>query len=106
MKYIIDIEDQPVDGLYKAKNFKTLVFDEYGLSRLEQVPEPEPVEPILVGDEVASNVGSTVFVVTHIEDDICGIDFGGNIHAYLPEEIHRTGRRFKVLLEFEGGDAA
>ena len=39
MKYIIDIEDTPVDGLYRAKAFKTLVFDQYGLDRLERVPE-------------------------------------------------------------------
>ena len=41
MKYIIDIEDKAVDGLYKAKNFKTLVFDEYGLSRLEKYEEED-----------------------------------------------------------------
>ena len=107
MKYIIDIEDTPKDGLYKATNFKTLVFDEYGLSRLEKVPEPEPEEPILVGDEVASDVGHTIFVVTYVgNNEVCGIDFGGNIHAYMPDEVHRTGRQFKVLLEFEGGDVA
>lgn len=33
-KYIIDIEDEPVNGLYKAKNFNTLMFDEEGLERL------------------------------------------------------------------------
>ena len=38
-KYIIEIEDKLVGGLYKAKAFRTLVFDEEGLSRLEKVEE-------------------------------------------------------------------
>lgn len=33
-KYIIEIEDEPVNGLYKAKAFNTLVFDREGLNRL------------------------------------------------------------------------
>lgn len=41
MKYIIEIEDEPVNGLYKAKDFNTLVFDEEGLKRLTQYQEPE-----------------------------------------------------------------
>ena len=38
-KYIIDIEDKPVGGLYKAKAFRTLVFDAEGLSRLEKIED-------------------------------------------------------------------
>lgn len=38
-KYIIDIEDKPVGGLYKAKGFRTLVFDAEGLSRLEKIED-------------------------------------------------------------------
>jgi len=34
MKYIIDIDDEPVEGLYKAKGFNSLVFDKNGLDRL------------------------------------------------------------------------
>lgn len=40
-KYIIEIEDEPVNGLYKAKNFNTLVFDAEGLKRLDRYQEPE-----------------------------------------------------------------
>lgn len=41
MKYIIEIEDKPINGtdLYKAKEFKTLVFDRYGLNHLEALRE-------------------------------------------------------------------
>ena len=38
-KYIIEIEDKPVGGLYKAKGFRTLVFDAEGLSRLEKIED-------------------------------------------------------------------
>lgn len=38
MKYLIEIEDEPIaEGLWKAKNFKSLVFDEYGLSMLQKL---------------------------------------------------------------------
>ena len=40
-KYIIEIEDKPVGGLYKAKAFRTLVFDEEGLRRLEKLEKLE-----------------------------------------------------------------
>ena len=36
MKYIIEIEDEPKGGLYKAKNFNTLVFDRNGLDKLKR----------------------------------------------------------------------
>ena len=39
-KYIIEIEDEPVNGLYKAKAFNTLVFDQNGLDRLKRYDEP------------------------------------------------------------------
>lgn len=44
-KYIIEIEDEPVNGLYKAKTFRTLVFDAEGLKRLEKVEEEDTLEP-------------------------------------------------------------
>jgi len=34
MKYFIELEDEPVNGLYKAKGFNTLVFDKNGLNKL------------------------------------------------------------------------
>lgn len=39
-KYIIEIEDEPIAGLYRAKEFNTLVFDEEGLRRLESYEKP------------------------------------------------------------------
>ena len=44
MKYVIEINDHPMNdsftpALYRAKGFKTLVFDEYGLSKLTPLNE-------------------------------------------------------------------
>jgi len=170
MKYIIDIEDQPVGGLYRAKNFKTLVFDGYGLDRLEKYDEvligntvreayregmnrawdtarkiacftengglsceemgkifhndcapeilfdntaEEATEKILsfeenedeicIGDEVTAESGASRFVVTHIANDISGIDSDGNTYAYYPDEIDgKTGRHFVVSMQLKG----
>lgn len=170
MKYIIDIEDQAVNGLYKAKNFKTLVFDGYGLDRLEKYDEvlvdntvraayregmnrawdtarkiacftengglsceemekifhndcapeilldntaeeatekilsfEENEEEICIGDEVTAESGASRFVVTHIENDISGIDSDGNTYAYYPDEIDgKTGRHFVVSMQLKG----
>ena len=170
MKYIIDIEDQAVNGLYKAKNFKTLVFDDYGLDRLEKYDDAlvdntikaayregmdrawetarkiacftengglscEEMEKIFhndcapeilldhtaeeaaemirdfkkdggeirIGDEVTAEDGTSRFVVTHIANDISGIDMEGNVYAYLPEEIDgKTGMYYSILEALRG----
>ena len=39
MKYIIELKDTPFNGLYKAKGFNTLVFDENGLKKLKTAQE-------------------------------------------------------------------
>ena len=39
-KYIIEIDDNPVGGLFKAKGFNALVFDQEGLDRLQKYEEP------------------------------------------------------------------
>ena len=41
-KYIIEIDDKSKNGLYKATNFNTLVFDKKGLDRLTPYKEPKP----------------------------------------------------------------
>ena len=51
MKYIIELEDQPISvkdshtgeayAVYKAKGFRALVFDERGVDRLERYDEEE-----------------------------------------------------------------
>ena len=46
MKYIIEVEDNPMflrngDMLWKAKGFNTLVFDKNGLDKLQKYEEPK-----------------------------------------------------------------
>lgn len=38
-KYIIEVDDNAVDGLFKVKGFNTLVFDQDGLDRLQKYEE-------------------------------------------------------------------
>ena len=51
-KYIIEIEDWPVNGLYKAKNFRTLVFDEEGLKKLERVKDETHPSYYYISDQL------------------------------------------------------
>lgn len=170
MKYIIDIEDSPVNGLYKAKNFKTLVFDELGLGKLVKYDSEmienaiedaygdgmndawdaarkiacsvedggfscgelqrifgcgfapdimrdlsadeakkriadfkEIKDKICIGDEVTAEDGASRFIVTHIANDISGIDLNGNTYAYMPEEIDgKTGMHYDILETLRG----
>lgn len=38
-KFIIEIKSKLANGLYRIKGFNTLVFDDHGLDRLEQIQE-------------------------------------------------------------------
>lgn len=176
MKYIIDIEDQAENGLYRAKAFRSLVFDEFGLEKLmpfdeemiedemkdrfeegfqagmkkawnaarkivcwmqdggidgtelyrifgtgvvghimrdvdaeeavRKLEEYEADGKILIGDEVTAEGGAAKFVVTHIANDIAGIDSDGKVYSYLPGEIDgKTGRHFTVHVEQNGAEA-
>lgn len=84
MKYVIDIEDKPVDGLYKAKNFNTLVFDQEGLNRLEPLSDC-----ILTSDSL---LASDVRPGDRIE--VCGIDMDVLDTHYPSSE---TGDKYGVL---------
>lgn len=63
MKYVIDIEKMAVnecnekrDALFKAKNFRTLVFDEYGLSKLTPL-ETERMKAWNEGYDAGKQIG-------------------------------------------------
>ena len=45
-KYVIELEETEIAGLYKAKGFNTLFFDEYGIEHLEPYKEKEEEEPL------------------------------------------------------------
>lgn len=84
MRYAIDIEDEPVNGLYKAKNFNTLVFDQEGLNRLEPLSDCILTSDSLLASDVRSG--------DHIE--VCGIDMDVLDTHYPSSE---TGDKYGVL---------
>lgn len=74
MKYIIDIEDKPFESdggekLYRAKRFKSLVFDQRGLDKLQKINEQELEEEFSVGDEVVDMFGRIAFVLVPKTED-------------------------------------
>lgn len=66
MKYIIEIEDEPLtrdgEAVYRAKGFRSLVFDENGLKKLTPFGTPEQEETFHIGDEV-QNDGEIAYVL-------------------------------------------
>lgn len=51
MKYVIEIEDVPMIDpkgykVWRAKNFKTLVFDEIGLRKLDKIEDKTVTEKL------------------------------------------------------------
>ena len=80
MKYIIEIEDEPFvresclhgeEAFYRAKGFKSLVFDDYGLSKLKPYREDESWE---LAREILNDyttMGYFAFISKYQIDDDC-----------------------------------
>lgn len=101
-KFEIEIGKTFDDGngktLYLIKGFNSLVFDEHGLNKIKRTSEAKPTYK--VGDEVLADGGLTKFVVTHIGNDVSGIDIDGRVYSYFPDEICGvTGKRFDWWFE-------
>lgn len=97
-KYIIEFEDEPFgNGLYKAKGFNSLVFDQNGLDRLTPFEEG-----IKVGDIVRE--GPLIFTVFYINqynfDDtsygIEGFDTDMRWHVSDSNEVNKIGHNADV----------
>lgn len=95
MKYIIDIEDEPMKGtdgskVYRAKGFQSLVFDENGLKKLTPLSEHGlEKEAFHVGDELLNCDGETAYVL----NPHCGKDeFILLMDNYAsPQQIYKHG---------------
>ena len=65
MKYIIEIEDEPLvrggDTVWRAKGFKSLVFDQNGLDKLKSFDRSKSA--FKVGDEVQDYDGRLAYVI-------------------------------------------
>jgi hypothetical protein len=106
-KYIIEVDDNAVGGLFKVKGFNALVFDKNGLDRLQKYEEP--VEEVKeerswpqVGDEYYS-VNSSGSVATYSWDNDnldCRSRDIGNVFR-TEGEARFALERLKVLAEMK-----
>ena len=104
MKYVIEINDHPMNdsctpALYRAKNFKTLVFDDYGLSNMK--PLDEVIEEVI--DERRTEIWNKGYNIGHANGKAVGYD-----HAY--DEGYdagvESGRNKGYIDGFEAGKEA
>ena len=125
MKYIIEIEDTPISvkeshtgeayDVYKAKGFRSLVFDLNGLKKLERyeqqsayqkgyeagladgLKQAEKDDEIRVGDEVVAirtdEIGTAVVTKVNIKNARYIYASGAAGYAEL-SELKKTGRHF------------
>lgn len=105
-KYIIEFEDEPfkqidknnnVRLLWNAKGFASLVFDDYGLKKLQ--PYEEVKTAISLYDEVTED-GET-WLVTRVDGiGINGIDTEGYTYYSDIYEVTKTGRHFSGVDDY------
>lgn len=108
-KYIIEIEEEPFirksalhgeEAVYRAKGFKSLVFDQVGLDKLTPIDEiEEKDEDILcTGDEV---VFDDIKAVVMDEADESGVyivfNENGCIHAFDGRLLKKTGVHYDQI---------
>ena len=87
-KYIIEFEDKPFgNGLYKAKGFNSLVFDQNGLDRLTPFEEEIKVGDIIVHG--CDNIKAAVIDST--ENKYIVFDENGCVYSIKKEEVKPTG---------------
>lgn len=106
-RYIIDIEDDTKDGLYKAKNFNTLVFDKEGLDRLdpyEDPKKPEEIKPWRADRGGYYYAICSTLQVRLFEDKQSSSDDArytiGNYYK-IHEEAEKAAERLKVYVELK-----
>jgi hypothetical protein len=102
-KYIIEVDDNAVDGLFKAKGFNTLVFDQNGLDKLQKYEEP-------VKEQFFPQLGNMYYTIAIDNNEVIrcfqwdddAVDFGrmsiGNCFR-TKEEAEFAVERLKVLAE-------
>ena len=99
-KYIIELEDEPVGGLYKAKGFNSLVFDKNGLSRLKPYKEEEKPFP-RVGEKYyfISSEGNISTCCFTGKEDANRYSIGNIFSTY--EEANFMVEKLKVIAELK-----
>ena len=114
-KYIIEIEEEPFirksvlhgeETLYRAKGFKSLVFDQVGLDKLTPIDENDEVkeDDFLIGDEVIIDealTGDGIKAVIMDESDEPGVymvfNENGCIQAIYERFLKKTGVHYDTI---------
>lgn len=106
-KYIIEVEDNAVDGLFKAKGFNTLVFDQNGLDKLQKYEEPEQEAKDeqawpQFGDEYYTLCGDTVINRYSWDNDMWDKDRASIGNCFrTKEEAEFVLERLRVLAKMQ-----
>lgn len=107
-KFLLEIDSVMTtnggSNLYRIKGFRSLVFDDYGLDRLEKVLavgklDLKKDDGIEVGDEVESTAGVRA-VVTNKHDNILHLVFSDGStmeHDNADGRFHKIGERTDVI---------
>ncbi len=90
-KYVIELEDEPItNGLWKAKGFNSLVFDQNGLDKLTPFNDV-----ISVGDIVRN--GLLVFTVFYVGLNVVeGFDTSMEWHSFSQDLVTKIGNNPSV----------
>lgn len=114
MKYIIEIEDEPLvrhsalhgeTAVYRAKGFKSLVFDQNGLEKLQRLDDVK--KDVCIGDEVRYKSGDNRYLrgVVLNNSKLCGVDscavwWGDGDVSFVPRSsIEKTGIHYTHFAE-------
>lgn len=117
MKYIIEIEDEPLvrksalhgeTAVYRAKGFRSLVFDEAGLKKLK--PLDDERASMCIGDEIRRKpknktgiAGERGIILENIVSDqctVCAVWWADGSVSFIPSDyIEKTGIHYTHFAE-------
>lgn len=101
-KFLIEIEDNVLmehGVLYKIKGFNALVFDEYGLDKLEKVEMSEkPKRDIKVGEVVKKVDDGTKAIVMdkNEKEELWVLTENGCIEMWSNESVYETNTMYDI----------
>lgn len=104
-KYIIEIDSiTEIDGekLYKVKGFKSFMFDDYVLDKLQRYEDAKADDEIIVGDEWINSDGVRIVILEDMGDSQYLVMYGNSLTDEMTKECirrywHKTGRHFNEI---------
>ena len=95
-KFIIEIDkvlEQDGEKLFRAKGFKSLVFDEYGLKMLRRFQDEDEIK---VGDVVKHRDGFNGVVISLSYSVIHGLTSNGYRFEWFRDRCRKTGKHIDI----------